>query len=231
MVGRLDVGEQDRVVRWLTPTRGHVATFARGARRPRSPFAGADVGTRARLGVRHGRGELYTLVRVEVSEARARLRTDYERLLAALHACEVVGGLAPPDHPEPRLFGLLETALLLLDHADAPPGTAFAAALEAKALTFAGLTPRLDRCVACGLPPEPEMAWVPAAGGLFHRSCVPAEVAPPATVAADFAAALERGRRAPLQDVYDHDLPSGPADLLAGSLAAFLGRPLRGRAG
>lgn len=231
VVGRLDVGEQDRVIRWLTPTRGLVATFARGARRPRSPFAAADIGTRARLDLRHGRGGLPTLVRVEVSEARVRLRTDYHRLLAALHACEVVGGLAPPDHPEPRLFGLLETALLLLDHADAPPRTAFAAALEAKALSFAGLTPRLDRCVACGRAPEPEMAWVPAGGGLFHRNCVPAEVAPPIPVAADFAAALERGRRAPLREVYDQDLPAGPADLLASSLAAFHGRPLRGRAG
>ena len=35
--------------------------------------------------------------------------------------------------PDPRMFGLLETALLLLDNMPAPPGAAFLPVIEAKA--------------------------------------------------------------------------------------------------
>lgn len=231
LVGRVDLGEADRVLRWLTPTRGLVATFARGARRARSAFAVLDTAVRATIVARPGRGELYTLLRAEVTEPRVHLREDYDRLVAALHACEVIAALVPAEHREPRQFGLLETAILLLDHASAPPGAAFSAAFDAKALTFAGVCPRLDGCVACGSPPEPRMSWAPAAGGLYHPGCVPPDAGPTVPVEARFVVALELARRTPLQELYDAGLPPGPADLLSHSLSALVGRGFRGRAG
>lgn len=230
VVGRLDAGEVDRVIRLLTPDRGLLAGYAHGARRPRSPFAGLDVGARATVRFHPARGELVTLAGATVAEARVRLRGSYERLVVAAYACELVGALASPAHPEPRQFGLLETALLLLDHADEPPGAAFVAGLEGKALTFAGLAPRLTACAACGRAPDDDMAWLPHAGGLYHPACLPAEPGPWEPMTATFAAALDDARRAPLRDGYATALPAGPLDALARAAEAHLGRALKSRA-
>ncbi len=228
MVGRHDYGDADRIVRLLTPGEGRVGLLARGARSERSRWAVLDLGARVRVRSRPGRGDLEPVAEVEVLDARVRLRGALGPLALAAYACELCGALAREGQGEPRLFGLLETALLLLDATDADPGAAFRAALEAKALTFAGVAPVLDRCVGCGDPVEETMIFAPGAGGLVHRRCAPAEGTMRA-VPASFAAALEAARRAPLRDVLDAPLPPGPVDLLHDAIAAHLGRALASR--
>lgn len=228
-MGRHEYGDTDRIVRFLTPDEGRVGLLARGARAERSRWAVLDLGCRARVRTRPGRGDLEPLVEVEVSDARVRLRGSLGRLSLAAYACELCGSLAREGQPEPRLFGLLETALLLLDATDADPGAAFRAALEAKALTFAGVAPVLDRCVACAEPLDGAMLFAAGAGGLLHRRCAGAE-ANARVVSAEHASALEAARRAPLRDVLDATLPPGPDGLLAEAVAAHLGRPLASRA-
>jgi DNA repair protein RecO (recombination protein O) len=229
VVGRHDFGESDRIVRLLTPGEGRVGVLARGARAGRSRWAVLDLGCHARVRTRPGRGDLEPLVDVELLDARVHLRSSLGRLSLAAYACELCGALARDGHPEPRLFGLLEMALLLLDAAEADPGPAFRAALEAKALTFAGVAPVLDRCAVCNEPVANEMVFAPSAGGLVHRGCAPAE-AGLRPVTAAHAAALEHARRAPLRDVLDGALPPGPTALLHDAIAHHLGRPLASRA-
>jgi recombinational DNA repair protein (RecF pathway) len=119
----------------------------------------------------------------------------------------------------------LETSLLLLDATEDDPGPAFRLVLEAKALTFAGLAPVLDRCVGCSDPLDASMVFAPGAGGLFHRRCVAADGGA-RPVDAAFTLAVEAGRRAPLREALDADLPPGPRALLYEAVAAHLGRPL-----
>jgi DNA repair protein RecO len=229
VVGRQDYGESDRIVRVLTPGEGRVSLLARAARAAHSKWSGLDLGTRARIRSRRGRTDLETLVEVEVEDARVSLRSSLARLGLAAYGCEVCGALAREGYPEPRLYGLLETLLLLLDAADADPGDALRAGLEAKALTFAGVAPVLDRCVACGGAPEAEMCFAPGMGGLVHLRCQPSE-GTRRYVTAAHAAALEAARRAPLRDLLDVTLPPGPPDVLHEAIAAHLGRALPSRA-
>jgi DNA repair protein RecO (recombination protein O) len=229
VVGRMDLGETDRIVRLLTPGDGRVSVVAHGARGARSRWTGLDIGTRARFASRPGRRDLETLAEVTVEDARLHLRSSLGRLALAAYACELCGSLAREGQPEPRLYGLLETALLVLDAADADPGEGFRAALEAKALTFAGVAPVLDRCVACGRAPTRDMVFSTAAGGLLHPGCTGDDVQGVA-VTAEYAAALEAVRRAPLRDTLDLALPPGPPALLHEAIAAHLGRPLASRA-
>jgi DNA repair protein RecO (recombination protein O) len=225
VVSRLDYGEADRVLRILTPDAGRVAVIARSARMARSRLAAVDIACRVRFQAREG--ELATLVSAEVLDGRLRLREGLGRLATAAYACELCGALAREHHAEPRLYGLLETALLLLDATDADPGDAFRAGLEAKALTFAGVSPALDHCVRCGGAPEPQMRFGPT--GLLHPRCDDGEER---TIAIDarFAAALEAARRAPLRDLLDTTLPDGPGDALYRAACAHLGRALPSRA-
>lgn len=229
VVGRLDQGESDRIVRLLSPEHGLVSVWVRNARRARSAGAGLDLAARVRVGARLGRGELWSLASAEVLDPRLPLRGSLARTGLAAWACELCATLATRDHPEPRLYGLLETALLLLDAASHTPGAAFQAGLEGKALTFAGVAPVLDRCVACARPLEEAMVFVAGGGGVHHPDDVPADAVAPVAAPRGLLLALERARRQPLRDSLDLDLPDGP-DLYGELLAAHLRRVLPARA-
>lgn len=226
LIGRQDLGETDRLLRWLVPEEGRLAVVARGARRARSPFAGADLGVRARLVIEDGPRDLGRILSMEVEDPRIHLRGDYDRLTGMLHLCEVTAALAREDHPEPRLYGLLETALLLLDLSEEPPGSAFSVIFEAKALSFAGLTPVLDRCPVCARPLDDNLVWVEGSG-VAHSPC---ELGSFQRVSRAWVDAVETGRRQPLREHYGDQLPAGTADLLTRMVEAQLGRPLGSRA-
>lgn len=233
VTGRADHGEVDRVLRLLTPELGLISAYATAARRPRSVAGGLDIGVRARVALRRGAGDLWRLGAVEVLDPRVHLRTSVVRLTMAAYAIEVCTALAPREHAEPRLFGLLEMALVLLDAASADPSTAFVAGIEAKALTFAGVAPTLDRCVVCGRLAEGDLLLDPGAGGLRHEGCGPGpEGRQRVTLDAvprALGEALEAARRRPLRDSLDVALPPGAPRLLADLIEAHVGHSLHSR--
>ncbi len=203
VVGRQEQGEEDRIVRLLTPQEGLVSAWANRARRPRSPFGLLDLGVGARVTLRRGRGagDLASLVAVEILAPRLGVRARLERLGPAAVACEAVRGFATTA-PDPRLFGCLETALLLLDQHPDDPQSGFLAALLAKLLTFAGLAPALDRCPECGGPPASPMAWWLDGGGAFHVAHLAPDAAGAPRIELTTLAQLAHLRRTPLLDCY-----------------------------
>lgn len=228
VLGHVDFGDRDRIVRILSPDHGRVACLARGARGSRRRFAGAlDLGNRIQATLRPGRGELWHLDGAALLDGRTGARQDLLRLSLLAYAVDLCGGLAREHQPEPRLYGLLDMACLLLDAMTAAPGAAFRAGLEAKALTFAGLAPTLSRCAVCGeeLLPGDELAFDPHKGGATHRACAPG--LPPLSAA--WTTAVEAARRAPLRDLIDLPLPPGPAWALAEMVEGHLGRALQSR--
>ncbi len=229
VTGRQDLGESDRIFRVLSPTAGKLSVFARGARGPRSRWAVLDVGVRANLEVRPGRGGgLATLAAAEVLEARVHLRGGFETLALAVYACEIAGGLAREHHAEPTMYGFLETALLLLDAMDGAPANGFRLGIESKALTYAGIAPVFTRCTVCGGGIEPRMELL--VSGVRHLACASEEQGMSLPVTAAWALAAEQARRTPLRELVDHVVPAGPRGGLAPVLEAHLGRPLGARA-
>lgn len=231
VLSRQDHGEADRIVRLLSAERGRSTAIARSARRAGARFGAAlEPLSLVELGLRARAHSMDVLEHVELVEPHLRLRDDLDRLTQAAHAAEVCGGLAREEHPEPRLFGLCQTALLVLDAATAAPGLAFRLGLEAKALTFAGLLAPLDRCAACGRPAQAEedAPWLltAAEGAALHAACGSSGT----MCSASFLIDLEAARRRPLQDSLDLDLPAGPRWALAERVEAQLNRPLRARA-
>lgn len=227
MVGHVDYGERDRIVRLLSPDHGRISALARGARGSTRRFAGAlDLGNRIEAMLRPGTGELWHLNEASLLRGVESLRTDLPRLALMAYACELCAALAREHHPEPRLFGLLDTTLLLLDAVSTLPAAAFRVGLEAKALTFAGLTPALDRCAVCaeGLGAE-ELAFSGERGGAAHARCAPGAPA----VDRAWLDAVEHARRTPLRELIDRPLPPGPPWALAQMAEAVLGRALRSR--
>jgi DNA repair protein RecO (recombination protein O) len=226
VAGAQPYGDADRIVRFLTPGHGRVAALARRVRTARNPYGGAlEVGNRVDARLRPGRGSLWSLGEVKLLDGHLSLRGDLPRLTLAAYATELCAGLAREDHPEPRLFGLLEMALLVLDALTGPPAAAFRAGLEAKALTFAGLCPVLHRCLRCGEPPDPPMRLDVVAGGCQHERCG----AGGRPVSVDWLTAVEAARRTPLRELVDLALPPGPHGALADAVQGQLNRALRSR--
>ena len=200
VLGHLDYGESDRILRLLIAQEGLVPALARSARKSSKRFGGAlDVGDRARVMIRPGRGELWHLDGAELLDGRPRCRDDLGRICLLPYLCEWGLNLAREGHDESRLFGLLDVALTVLDGVSAPPSDLFRLGFEAKALTFAGLAPQLTRCVSCAaaLGEEP-LVYDVGLGGVAHARCgggLP--------LSADDAARLERARRTPLVELID----------------------------
>ena len=226
LVGSLDYGETDRILRLLSPAVGRRAILARRARQGGRRGHGAlEVGNKVALQVRKGHGDLYHLEEGELIDGHIHARSDLDRLATLAYGCEVAALLAREDHPEPRLYGLLDMLLTLLDAMSGPPGGLLRLAFEAKALTFAGYAPVLDRCAACVGPLDGELRWAADSGGAVHLRCGSGE-----PVDAAWLRAIDAARRAPMRELIDASPPPGPAWGLAALIEHHTGQGLKSRA-
>ncbi len=224
VVGHTDYGESDRILRLVTPERGRVSAMARGARKSKKRFGGTlDLGNRVDLILTTGRGKLPLITQSDLVRGTGHVRDSLEGLALLPYLCEWVEALSQADHLEPKLFGVLDVALAVLDAATAPPTPVFRWGLEAKALTFAGLTPVLTACAACGEALEDAAIYQPSAGGVLHPDCGDGiELTP------GWWAQVEHARRTPLAELVDIE-PVGVLGnwALHSHLEWHLGRGLR----
>lgn len=169
MVGGVDIGEADRVVRFLSPDLGRWAAVARGARSSRRRYAGMfDLGNRVRVDAKAGRGDLWSLRDAERVSGPRMAREDYDRLVALSYGVELAAALAPEHAAAERLFGLL---CAFLENLEIDPPAALRTSFESKALAFAGLGAVLDRCARCAGGLEGDLVFSLDEGGAAHARC------------------------------------------------------------
>lgn len=109
------------VVSWCTESLGCVQTAAKGARRPRSAFAGKlDLYYEADIAIaRSRRSNLHTLTEVILRNPFAGIRANLLRMQAASYFVELVELCTEREHHEPQIFELLRRAFGYLDENDA----------------------------------------------------------------------------------------------------------------
>jgi DNA repair protein RecO (recombination protein O) len=114
--------ETSLIVHWFTEAHGLVKTVAKGARRPRSSFAGQlDLFFGGEISFSRARsGELHALREVSIRDWREGLRKNYTSTLLAAYCCQLLESAVEPEHAEPELHDLLRRAL---DHLDAKPAS------------------------------------------------------------------------------------------------------------
>jgi len=108
--------ETSLIVHWCTQEHGLIKTVAKGARRPKSLFAGQlDLFFEAELNwARSQKSELHSLREVAVIDYRENLRKKYIDTVAASYFAELLGHVVELDHPVPELFDLLQRGLAYL---------------------------------------------------------------------------------------------------------------------
>jgi DNA repair protein RecO (recombination protein O) len=135
--------ETSLIVSWLTPDFGRIATVAKGARRPRSPFAGKlDLFYHADLSfLRSRRSELHTLREVSLRDTRSALRHELGYLQQASYCAALIEQTTETETPLPNIFELMRGFLKHLPKQPPQPQTIFA--FELKLLNELGLKPDL----------------------------------------------------------------------------------------
>ncbi len=133
--------ESSLIVHWLTPDLGRLATVAKGARRPKSPFRGKlDLFYVADFSFnRSRRSELHTLSEVRLREIHSALRQELAYLRQASYCAELIELSTETETPLGAVFDLMLGFLAHLLKGPPRPETIFA--FELKLLEELGLTP------------------------------------------------------------------------------------------
>lgn len=131
------------IVHWLTRDLGRLATVAKGARRPKSPFAGKlDLFFQADFSfVRSRRSELHLLRESVSRQTHPALRREWRYLQQASYCAALIEHYTETQTPLPGLYDLLARLLDYLPQQ--PPQFLTILALELKFLADAGLQPDL----------------------------------------------------------------------------------------
>lgn len=133
--------ETSLIVHWLTPDLGRIATVAKGARRPKSPFRGKlDLFYECEFSfARSRRSELHALREVTLRETHSSLRKDLGWLEQASYAAALIEQTTETETPLDGFFELFSGFLAAL--ALHPPQAQTVFAFELKLLGELGLQP------------------------------------------------------------------------------------------
>jgi DNA repair protein RecO (recombination protein O) len=121
LIRRFPLTETSLIVHWCTHEWGIVKTVAKGARRPKSPFAGRlDLFFGCELEIHPAKeGDLHLLKDLTVLSPRLGLRRNYLQTLAASYFVKWIDLVAEDGTPLPDLADLLDRGLDYLDTRDA----------------------------------------------------------------------------------------------------------------
>ena len=117
IIRRIPLTETSLIVTWCTIEHGILKTVAKGARRPKSPFAGKiDLFFEAEFEIaRSKKSDLHSLRDISIINARASIRESYPKTLAASYFVELINKVSEPEAPIQPIYDLLVRALNFLE--------------------------------------------------------------------------------------------------------------------
>lgn len=174
---RRDYSESSQIVTLFARELGKLRAIAKGARRPRSPFAGGvDPLTAGHIGFALPRGDstLATLTRFELVHPFAGLRRSLLGLHCAQYAAELLDAFTEEQDPHPALYDAFHYALDAWQ--EDPRPEAILLAFELALFREIGLAPDFRHCGACRRPlaPDRRLYFSSSLPGMLCPNCEPA---------------------------------------------------------
>jgi len=116
LLRKIKLTESSLIVTWLTEQHGKLKTVAKGARQPKSKFAGRiDLFFECEIQFSRSRkSELHALREAELVETHDGLRLEYPRVALASYFVELIELVTEAEHAVPELFDLFRRALRYL---------------------------------------------------------------------------------------------------------------------
>jgi DNA repair protein RecO (recombination protein O) len=163
---RSESGETDRRLTLLTRAFGKIDVVAKGARKPGSRLAGSSEPlVRATFTWAEGRMRRF-VTQVQPLTSYPRIRSDYDRTMAALALAELTAVGVPYESPQfdtHDLFDLLVESLSAIESADDwKPALVWA---ESRLMDAEGVHPEWTTCAVSGRDLAENPAWVSATAG------------------------------------------------------------------
>jgi len=143
VLSRIDYGEADRIITFISPAHGKLRLMAKGVRRVKSKLAGGiELFSVSSITFIPGRGEIGTLVSSRLDRHYGRIVQDLDRTMLGYDVIKQLAK-ATEDEPEEDYFHLLEQAFAALDDA-AVPLELIRLWFAAQLLVLSGHTPNLQ---------------------------------------------------------------------------------------
>lgn len=138
------LSETSLIVHWITSEHGRIATVAKGARHPKSPFRGKlDLFFEADFSFKRSRrSELHNLREVQLRSLHPDLRTKLHKIELLSYFTNLIEQTTETDTPTPETYHLFSSALKHIENHPPLPRLVFA--FELKHLNHLGLAPNLD---------------------------------------------------------------------------------------
>jgi DNA repair protein RecO (recombination protein O) len=197
------LGDTSRIAVLYSRERGIVRSVAKGARQPKSKFAGTLEPLHrvsALLYFKENR-DLQLLSALDLIESYAP-PGDFERLAHAQAAVELVDRLVWGEEEHAQLYDLLTSALGRIARDPAEALGADSVAFQVQAAGLLGYRPALDVCAGCGREVGASRAFAPARGGILCDRCAAQEA---------LGLRLSAEGLADLRRLLDHDWNQDPA--------------------
>lgn len=177
VLNRVNYGEADLIVSFLTRELGLINALARYGRRSIRRFGGGLLSPGVAAWFDFTIKPSSSLAFVEKGEEdpnAPRLAPDPVMQSLAAFSLEIVRGFEAPGNPAEEGFNLLLRHLGRLAQAGSERQARLTSLdFALKYMELAGFGPRLSGCLLCGAPPAVEAGWrwEPAAGGLYCPHC------------------------------------------------------------
>ena len=117
---RVNYGEADRVITFLTPENGKIAVIAKGVRREKSKLAGGvELFSESSITIIEGKSNLDILASARLVEHYRQIVTDYDRVSSAYQAIKFINDITE-DSAGSEFYEILKTSLVSLNDLTIP---------------------------------------------------------------------------------------------------------------
>jgi len=170
VLGHIEYGEADRILKLFTYEKGKISAIAKGVRKIRSRKAGhLEPFTRVNLYLARGRN-LDIITQAETEDAYMGLREDLQRVAMASYVVEVLDRFTFEESQNVGLYHLLAKTLSRLESQPNPKTVIHY--YELRLLENLGLRPELFDCIDCGKKIiEEDQYFSPLGGGVACSQC------------------------------------------------------------
>lgn len=119
---RVDYGEADRIITFMTPENGKIAVIARGVRKQKSKLAGGiELFSESQVTIIGGKGNLDILASARLVEHYRNIITDYDRVTAAYEVIKIINDITE-DEAGSEFYDVLKGSLEALNNLKLPTG-------------------------------------------------------------------------------------------------------------
>lgn len=228
------LGEADKIITFITASRGKVRAVAKGIRRTKSkfgsrlePFSCIDMVLYA------SRRSLDIVTQAELVRPFREIREDINRLAFGSGMLDLVDKVSVEGDPDTALFNLLLRGLEAIAQNPSDRNLKLLlAAFDLKLMSITGYLPKLDACASCGDSSEVLARFSNERGGAICERCFDAAGygAPVPAGAIRLAGQLLRKRLADVAGMYiDGKVEEEVAQLVADYVAYHVQAKLRSR--